>query len=113
MEVFVHIKGFLKDPKAHPEYGGAEYLSHKFTARHQDPATIAGFINSAVMEVLAVMGAMIVPKNADKSTQGIEGFNNLRVWPRDHFKFFEIETKTISASTPVPDLDKIERVHIN
>lgn len=113
MEVFVHIKGFLKDPTAYPEFQGREFLSHKFTAKGQNPEAIANFVNSAMMEILAAMQAMIVPKDENESCQGLEGFNNLRVWPLACFKYFEIETKTLTSITPTPDTKGVEKVTVN
>ncbi len=96
MDVFIHIRGFLRVP-----IGEATFKSHKFSVRHDDSEKIAEFINDAMMEIVNMKG-MITPKDENKSTKGIEGFNNIKFWHIDNFAHFEIETKILTAQIPDP-----------
>jgi hypothetical protein len=100
MEVFVHIKGVLKVPN-----GDETYKSHKFTVRHDSSDKICEFINNAMMEQIQMQG-VITPLDENKTTKGVEGFNNIQFWPMSNFSHLEIETRLLSA--PTPDTTKVQ-----
>jgi len=97
IELAVAIIGILKQPA--PD--GATQREQRFMIQAEDPQNAIAQINRCMMETLQTK-ALICPKNPRESTQGLRGFNNMRVYSTDLFSHFEFEVKQIAASTPIP-----------
>jgi hypothetical protein len=101
IELTVAIIGILKQQA--PD--GAAQREQRFYIQAEDPKDAANQINICMAETLRTK-AFICPKNPRESTQGIVGFNNVRVYSTDLFSYFEFDVKQIPASTPIPQPDR-------
>jgi hypothetical protein len=101
IELAVAIIGILKQQA--PD--GATQREQRFMIQAQDPQDAASQINLCMAETLKTK-AFICPKNPRESTQGLRGFNNMRVYSTDLFSYFEFDVKQISAATPIPQPER-------